>query len=978
MKNRCSDCCSPEIQDSNKCGCCTGIRALTPLATSNRPGLARVACRIGTHADFLSTMLARLSSHDFPELAGLTTRNNSDPAIALLDGWATVADVLTFYQERIANEGYLRTATERRSILELAKLVGYRPRPGVAASVFLAYTIDAHTSDEITIPAGSRAQSIPGPDEQPQSFETSEDLKARAEWNLLRPRMTRPQTKPGIEQGTLYLRGIKTNLKLNEPLLIDFGDYTPPVLYRVSAMTEDIKADRTRVAIIPWQQQGIKTAGPFVEIQPLQAIMGELARRPSLQPSNALGMHQNLSEQFTARSEASYAALASFSPLLRETLFTALANVRLTGTTPIRVYRFTVKAHLFGHNVPRRTEIPHEGGIAGDGGDWPIIEIIKRKLVAHEEETTIYLDASYDAILPGSWLVVQTSKTSRLTDERTCIATVKKVDAEQTRAQYGVSTPTTRIEMGFLPGEEARWVKLTKSDGTLKSASNTRSGDDFNILRSTRVFARPEELTLAEEPITESLGRCGDQPGDIIELDSCYQGIKPGRWVIVSGERDIAGTSGVMASEPAMIAAVTQDAHVGAGNSVPAGEHNHTFLRLARHLEYCFKRDTVTIHGNVVRATHGETHHEVLGNGDAGKEFQQFSLKRFPLTHVPAANPAGVTSTLDVFVNDVRWHETDSLYGLDSTERRFVTRTDNEDRTTVVFGNGRQGLRLPTGIENVRVRYRSGIGQVGNVRTGQISLLVSKPLGVREVVNPLRASGGADRESRDQARENAPLAVRALDRLVSVQDYEDFARVYAGIGKAQAVEIQDGRQSLVHVTVAGADDIPIDETSDLYLNLRQALHDFGDPWQPVLLSVRELMMVVLSAGIRLLPDFQWEPVVGQVRSVLLDAFGFGARKLGQDLLLSEVVSVIQSVHGVAYVDVDGLDAVPERVLDAETSRWRLVTPGEIAEMVSAATRAPKERIRVRPAGLEEGEIRPARLALLAPDMPETLILNQIK
>jgi hypothetical protein len=47
-------------------------------------------------------------------------------------------------------------------------------------------------------------------------------------------------------------------------------------------------------------------------------------------------------------------------------------------------------------------------------------------------------------------------------------------------------------------------------------------------------------------------------------------------------------------------------------------------------------------------------------------------------------------------------------------------------------------------------------------------------------------------------------------------------------------------------------------------------------------------------------------------------------------------------------------------------------------MVSAATRAPKERIRVRPAGLEEGEIRPARLALLAPDMPETLILNQIK
>ena len=47
--------------------------------------------------------------------------------IALLDAWATVGDVLTFYQERIANEGYLRTATERRSVLELARLVGYAP-----------------------------------------------------------------------------------------------------------------------------------------------------------------------------------------------------------------------------------------------------------------------------------------------------------------------------------------------------------------------------------------------------------------------------------------------------------------------------------------------------------------------------------------------------------------------------------------------------------------------------------------------------------------------------------------------------------------------------------------------------------------------------------------------------------------------------------------------------------------------------------
>ena len=86
------------------------------------------------------------------------------------------SDVMTFYQERIANEGYLRTATERRSVLELARLVGYKPRPGVSSSVFLAYNIDDNFKEETTIPIGSRAQSIPGPDEFPQAFEISEEL----------------------------------------------------------------------------------------------------------------------------------------------------------------------------------------------------------------------------------------------------------------------------------------------------------------------------------------------------------------------------------------------------------------------------------------------------------------------------------------------------------------------------------------------------------------------------------------------------------------------------------------------------------------------------------------------------------------------------------------------------------------------------------------------------------------------------------
>src|SRR5204863_235282 len=88
-------------------------------------------------------------------------------SIALLDGWAMVGDVLTFYQERIANEGYLRTATERRSIFELARLVGYAPRPGVASSTYLAFTMEKGFEGKID--GGVRAQSLPVPAPHPVS-----------------------------------------------------------------------------------------------------------------------------------------------------------------------------------------------------------------------------------------------------------------------------------------------------------------------------------------------------------------------------------------------------------------------------------------------------------------------------------------------------------------------------------------------------------------------------------------------------------------------------------------------------------------------------------------------------------------------------------------------------------------------------------------------------------------------------------------
>jgi len=118
-------------QTLNTCGCCEGIKAITPESVKNLSELTSLVYRVGTFGSFKKSMLSMLSNKS--ALNSLTSRDDDDFSIALIDAWAIVLDVLTFYQERIANEGFLRTAKERRSVLELARHISYTLKPGLAA-----------------------------------------------------------------------------------------------------------------------------------------------------------------------------------------------------------------------------------------------------------------------------------------------------------------------------------------------------------------------------------------------------------------------------------------------------------------------------------------------------------------------------------------------------------------------------------------------------------------------------------------------------------------------------------------------------------------------------------------------------------------------------------------------------------------------------------------------------------------------------
>ena len=375
------------------CGCCEGIQILTPQPTANRPGLNTLNYRVGIHGAFLETMKARLTtmtmevaaadgqtSETLLPLLDLTTRDSSDFSIGLLDSWATVADVLTFYQERIANEGFLRTATERRSILELARLIGYALRPGVAATVYLAYTIDENQTTPAQIPAGARSQSIPGPGELPQSFETSDPLEARPEWNNLQVRLMQPQTEQTIRQGQdqnppttrVYLKGITTNLQQNDALLIEFGTDNLE-LFRIIEVDPDADANRTLVKLQKWSNvtvtggSGAVDGGSRSEIRiigtkpvPSENVIkaGELLqpllKSASLPPQSAARLVRDLKTSFAEQTDTGLQLLGAFQPTLTKLLPTALANAKVTRDSEIKVYALRAKAGLFGNNAPQK------------------------------------------------------------------------------------------------------------------------------------------------------------------------------------------------------------------------------------------------------------------------------------------------------------------------------------------------------------------------------------------------------------------------------------------------------------------------------------------------------------------------------------------------------------------------------------------------------------------------------------------------
>jgi uncharacterized phage protein gp47/JayE len=953
------------------CGCCEGLAMPAPPA--NAPGLAALRYRIDTQPGFRARMVQSLPLAQ-GGLSRLLTRRPDDPSMALLDAAACVADVLTFYQERIANEGYLGTATERRSVLELARAVGYTLRPGVAATVHLSFMVeDAPGAPGVcTLPAGLPVQSIPPQGKLPQVFETRDAIIARAEWNALRPRQMRPAdiavldvagppdpngaattrrvlalagpagsfgaaaggrnaglnaglhagVQTGLHTGlstanlyrldpTLPADAVSDAVEIGQVFLSDAGAGSGAgmasgdlllfaarrgkafsrLVMRVVAVTPEPALHRVKVDLEPLPEpaapppppQAAALRGlPYAQVVPMTRSPSAFARMPG---TGTLSMTTAaVATAITTRTlrENELQTLIGMQGWNRAAVVRtvsagnagAAASAGVSSGLSAGVFSFGAKVGFFGNNAPRWGMLPKpdslrsdpyplpwdRGDTGSDGQPLAADRSIWQSSQARSQGARVYLERPVPDLAPASWVVVDSPY---LPAEPYAVADARAVS----RADFGMS---------------GRAMEVTLADGAQPPGALSKPEFSF---RSSTAHVASRKLDLVALPIDAPVAAGMDR----IELDALVLGLAAGQPLALTGMR--ADLAGVDAAEIAILEEVIHS-------------DGRSTLRLKDGLRFSYLRGSLRINANTVVATHGESVREVLGNGNAAQGHQRFVLRRPPTTWLSAATPDGVISTLTIRVNGVRWDPVPSLYGVGPHERVYTTRTDDDGRTEVLFGDGVSGARLPTGMVNLEASYRTGMGPDGDVAANTLTQPRAMPLGLRGVTNPLPAAGAADREHLADARVHVPRSLQVFDRVVSALDYAAYARVYPGIGKARADVLWVDGQPRVALSVTGATGGALSDT--VLANLAASIANVSDPSQRFDVSACALRLFRCHARVLADPRHEKADVNRRVTSALLDAFGARARDIGQPVTAAEIIACIQSVPGVVAVDLEAL------------------------------------------------------------------------
>lgn len=317
-----------------------------------------------------------------------------------------------------------------------------------------------------------------------------------------------------------------------------------------------------------------------------------------------------------------------------------------------------------------------------------------------------------------------------------------------------------------------------------------------------------------------------------------------------------------------------------------------------------FETDTdVTVPGGslgsagmaTVTATQGVTvSQESLGssNGTISQVFSLFQPNVAAASTFVEVNETGVWAP---------WRTVDHVIDFGPTDPVCQVFEDEDGVSYVQFGDNVSG-RVPTLGSLIRVTYRVCDGALGNVAAASISGSVAPIAGLSAVTNTGPAVGGADRESADSIRYNAPRALRAINRGVTTSDYSSLALQVSGCTKASATLTAPGN---ITVYIAGTSStLP---SATLKAAVASYLADKTMAGTTVTIGDPVFAPLDVTATVFVMPQYRQDYVRTNVTLAIQQALDYDQVAFGANVVPADILRAIESVDGVQTATLQVLD-----------------------------------------------------------------------
>lgn len=266
----------------------------------------------------------------------------------------------------------------------------------------------------------------------------------------------------------------------------------------------------------------------------------------------------------------------------------------------------------------------------------------------------------------------------------------------------------------------------------------------------------------------------------------------------------------------------------------------------------------------------------------------------------------------------VEWTFTERIIDGEFYDRAFSLYVDAAGFTFVQFGDGVSGAIPSTGVE-IYATYRYGTGVDGNVAASAIKSLVAggdMAGRVAKVANAAPAQGGADAESIESMRVSIPKSIRAVERAVTLADFEALAQRVGGVAKSSTNPASSVTSVQVSIAPVGGGPPTSELLTDTvtYLNVRKMVGVDVVATSPVYVPIN------VSLSIQADSRYRNADVLASVIGEINKLYAFDAVNYGQRVTKAGIFRQTVDVEGVEYVEIttfnrDGFGSDADFVLE---------------------------------------------------------------